>query len=102
MVVFRVVGTSSFHTPDDASGTHEWLTVYESEIVKVELAEEEALAAARTCLATRAEPRAYNPEQPFAFGPGPAGGWNVRFESEAGEAAPASLTVHLDSRGRCR
>jgi hypothetical protein len=102
MVVFRVVGSWTYHTPADAARMHEWLSVYESELVDVELSEDEAIAAARSCLARRAEAAAYDPEDPFAFGPGTAGGWTVRFDSaDAEESSAPPITIELDRRGRC-
>jgi hypothetical protein len=101
MVVFRVVGEGMYHTPEDASGVHEWLYFYESELVKVELTEAEAIAAARRCLAGGSGSAGGERGEPFAFGPGPAGGWSVRLAPTGAEESNPGVTVHLDPHGRC-
>ena len=102
MVVFRVLGSWSYHTPEDATGTHEWLTVYESELVDVELDENEAIAAARGCLERSPAAASYDRDHPFAFGPGSRGGWTVRFDPRVGTDGSASpVELELDRRGRC-
>jgi hypothetical protein len=98
MVVLRVLDSWSYHTPDDASGMHEWLSVFNAELIATEMNESEAIAAARACLGASPDDASYNLENPFAFGPGARGGWTVRFsapnESESAE-------IELDRSGRC-
>jgi len=101
MVVFRVIDSWNYHTPDDASGMHEWLSVFNSELVAVEMSEGEAIAAARACLEASPDRGSYDLEDPFAFGPGERGGWVVRFESPAGQGTAASIDLEIDWRGRC-
>ncbi len=101
MVVFRVVGSWTYHTPDDASGMHEWISVFESELIAVEMNEAEAIAAASACLEASPHRGSYNLDDPFTFGPGAHGGWIVRFESPPGPGAAAGIDFEVDRKGRC-
>lgn len=102
MVVFRVIALNTFHTPPDALGRHRWLIEYEAEIIATELDEAEAITKALRCLDTVAGAAAYDREDPFAFGPGAAGGWSVRFSASDGAGALPPVIAHLDARGRCQ
>jgi hypothetical protein len=91
MVVFRVGAPSSYHTPDDAQGSHEWIEAFACELVAVEASRAEAVAAAQRCA-----PKARDGETPWAFGPGPRGGWVVRFPG-----SPKEVEVELDASLSC-
>ncbi len=101
MVVFRVLGSWSYHTPDDASGMHEWISVFNSELVAVEMSEAEAIAAARACLQKFPDPASYDLEDPFTFGPGERGGWIVRFDKATEQGTAANIDLEIDWKGRC-
>lgn len=101
MVVFRVLNSWNYHTPDDASGMHEWISVFDGDLIAVEMNEDDAIAAARACLEASADRGSYNLGDPFAFGPGARGGWVVRFESRAEQGAAASIDFEVDRKGGC-
>jgi hypothetical protein len=79
LVVFRVTGTSPIHTPPDASGMVEYLSVAFAELLAVEMPQSVAIARARACAEDLRPGMKLGGEEPFTHGPGIRGGWLVRF-----------------------
>jgi hypothetical protein len=103
MVVLRSLGTSSFHTPDDASGAHYWFDEHACELVRVEMTARNAIAAARACLEHSGDSTAYDLDKPFASGPSAAGRWIVHFEDRAALAKiPRGIELEVGETGACK
>jgi hypothetical protein len=102
MVVFRPVGSSSYHTPDDAQGSHYWLEEHECELVRVEQTSREAIDAARACLQQSGDSSAYDLEDPFATGPSARGRWIVHFPDRPPLLrTPSGIELEIDAARHC-
>jgi len=101
MVVLRVLGSSMFHTPDDASGTHYWFDEWSCDLVRVEMSEREAIDIARSCVSESARATDFDLEAPFAQGPSARGRWVVHFRGRIPIRAEG-IRIEIDEALRCQ
>lgn len=105
IVVFRVVGSSTHHTPPDAGGSWDWIEEFQCELITVELSEREAIDAARACAQQLDDASEYDLQRPFAFSSGyhEPGNWVVRYHDQPPKMRiPNGIEIEINAARRCR
>ena len=102
MAVLRVRGSSTYHDAPTASGYSFWWEVFDCELVTLERSQEDAVRLARACAGASGRAGDHRLDHPVARGPGPRGGWLVRFERQGSPpGAPGGIEFEIDVAGRC-